>query len=74
MSRKPLIIDQTFITVPVEREVEVQIAEWVAAHLDSLNARLAPHGLEAGDLALPEWHRLVYVDEVADRENGSPSA
>lgn len=31
--------------------------------------RLAPLGMVPEDLALPEWHRVVYVDEVAgDRE------
>ena len=63
-SRKPLIVDHTFITVPVEREVEVAVMEWIAEHLSDLETRLAPLGLIPGDLAVPDWHRLVYEDEV----------
>lgn len=63
-NRRSLIVDQTFITVPVEPDVERVMSEWVAAHLDDLAARLEPCGLIPGDLAVPEWHRLVYVEAV----------
>lgn len=62
--RKPLIVAQTFITVPVSRAVEVAIFEWIGDHLTDLERRLEPLSLVPEDLALPEWHRLVYADEI----------
>ena len=68
--RKPLIVDQTFITVPVPPAVEVAIMEWFADHLPSLEAKLSPLGIAPEDLALPEWHRLVYQDEALSFADG----
>lgn len=65
--RKPLVIDDTFITVPVTPVVATLLSAWVIDNLSDLNARLATHGLTANDLALPEWHRLVYVEDVEIR-------
>lgn len=68
--RKPLIVDSTFVTVPVARGAEVAIMEWVADNISSLEEKLHPLGLTPGDLAAPEWRRLVYYDEAlsfADR-------
>ena len=70
--RQPLIIGDSYITVPAGSEVEQVMAEWAAAHLNDLAARLAPTGLTPADLALPEYHRVVYVDEVQRVE--SPEA
>lgn len=67
---EPLIVAAEFITVSVDSGVERALREWVSANLASLNAALDPFGLQAGDIAMPDWHRLVYLDEIPDRTIG----
>lgn len=62
--REPLIIENSFITVPVSDAVGNVLNEFFREHKDELDARLMLHGLQLADIAALPVERLVYEDEV----------
>lgn len=62
--RKPLIIADRVITVPLTQEANYALQEWIGNNLDSLAETLAPHGLHPADIQKPTYTRVVYEDEL----------
>lgn len=61
---KILFVDTGFVTVPLTEEANRAIYDFIRAHVVELDAALAPHGLKACDVVLPEFERAVYRSEV----------
>lgn len=62
--RKPLIIADRVIGVPLTPEANYALHEWIGNNLDSLAEALAPHGLQPADIQKPTYTRVVYEDEL----------
>lgn len=67
----PLVIDDSFVTVPVRRPVQVAIEEWAQAHVDSLREALEPFGLAPEDIRQPDYERVIWTSEVTVQQNRS---
>lgn len=61
--KHPMVIDGTFITVPVSEGVQAAWVTWCTEHFEDLRVMLEPFGLHPDDIALPELHRIVWEDE-----------
>ena len=57
-------VDDVVLTVPVTEEIRNAIGRWEAKHLKDLNKRLAPYGLNAYDLTVPEYHRVLTLKDL----------
>lgn len=62
--RRPLIIGDAFVTVPIPDGASRVITGFIRAHTDELNTALAVHDLTLGDIAIPTFYRLVWADEM----------
>lgn len=69
--RWPLIIEGNYTTVPLTAEVQNVITRWIRENVGTLDEALQPFGLGAADVALPDWHRLVYEDELPNHAGRS---
>jgi len=65
--RQPLFIASRPVHVPLEPRAQRALTEWLARHAAELDAVLEPYGLRANDVAVPEFVRLAFVDEVRPR-------
>lgn len=63
-ARKPLIAAGQFITAPISDGAARVIQAFIARHRDEIDADLEPFGLTINDIAVPNYERLVYADEV----------
>lgn len=62
--RQPLIVNRTFVTVPISDGAARVIQEFIQLHRASLDADLEPFGLTLNEIAVPIYERMVYADEV----------
>lgn len=62
--RQPLIVDSTFVTVPISDGAARVIQEFIRLHRASLDADLERFGLTVSEIAVPTYERIVYADEV----------
>lgn len=63
-ARKPLIAADQFITAPISDGAARVIQAFMAKYRDELDAELKPFGLTINEIAVPNYERLVYADEV----------
>ena len=63
---KVMVMDDSFIVVPVKREAVRVIWKWVQDHADDLDRRLQRFGLRSTELAMPEWERVVLEREAPE--------
>ena len=61
---KGIVVDGAVLTVPVSDAVRKAIESWTYDHADDLHRRLESFGLNAYDLALPDWHRVVTAGDI----------
>lgn len=62
--RKVLVVENSFITVPVPQSIQTLIEGWIKDHYEDLRERMADVGYEPADIAIPTFERLVTLDEV----------
>ena len=62
--RRLLVIDGTFVTVPIPEPAQIAMSEFIAEHLAELDEVLRPYDLIAADIAVPTFERVVYASEV----------
>lgn len=65
--RQPLILDSSFVTVPISEGASAAIQNFMRLHAAELNADLEPFGLTIADIAVPTFERLVYADVAPAR-------
>ena len=66
-------VDGHQMSVPVSEEVAEAIQRWSVAHHDDLVAALAPLGVHPYELLVPEWRRLVNLDDIDEMHEQATS-
>lgn len=62
--RQPVIVGNDILSVSVSDDVARAILGVVAATHEQLTEALAPFGLQANDILVPAFRRVVYRDEL----------
>lgn len=65
MRGEPVVIDGTYLTVPLTEEAQRAVERVLYERVAALDVALEPFGLHAGDIALPTFKRIVRADEFA---------
>jgi hypothetical protein len=69
-SKKPLILNQRFVTVGVADGAQRALRDWAQQHNDTLTAALEPFGLTPYDIVMPTFEQHVYIDDTTSQ--GTP--
>lgn len=64
LSRKPLIIDGTVVTVAVSDEAQEAFAQWTRENIESFDEAMKPFGLRHDDITMPQLERFVREEDM----------
>lgn len=67
MRGNTIVVDGSFLTVPLTEDAQRAVARVLYNHARELDAALEPFGLHAGDIVVPTYERVVREDDLSDR-------
>jgi hypothetical protein len=71
--RMPLILEDSFVTVPLAREPQRALEDWAVSRSAEVDKVLKRFGLAAKDVRMPTFERMVFEGETSSKRKTSDS-